>query len=96
MFDKFKSLEILDDMIQVICALYEQVPRCVRCPDGLSNFFTNTIGVKQGCVQSSTLLGIYIDNITDFIAREGGNRVDLGGTCQMIIISLLIDNHYSY
>ena len=28
---------------------------------------------------SPTLFGIYIDEITDFIARKGGNGVDIGG-----------------
>ena len=50
-------------MIWAIYALYEQVFECVRCASGLSNCFTSTIGVKQGCPLSSTLFGTYIDEI---------------------------------
>ena len=67
-------------MIWAIYALYEQVSGCVRYPSGLSNCFTSTIGVKQGCPLSLTLFGIYIDEITDFIDHKGSNGVFLGGT----------------
>ena len=65
-------------MIWAIYALYEQVFGCVRCPGGLSDCFTSTIGVKQGCPLSPTLFGIYIDEITDFIACKGGKGVAMG------------------
>ena len=80
LFDMLKSLEVLDDIIWAICALYEQVSKHVRFLDGLSNCFTSTIGVKQGFPQSSILLGICIDEIIVFISCKGGNRVVLRGT----------------
>ena len=49
-------------------------------PGGPSNCFTSTIGVKQGFPLSLPFFGIYIDEITDFIARKEGKGVDLGGT----------------
>ena len=51
-----------------------------QCPGGLSNCFTSTIGVKQGCTLLPTLFGIYIDEITDFIVDKGGNSDVLGST----------------
>ena len=80
LFDMLKSLEVLDDIIWAICALYEQVSKHVRFLDGLSNCFTSNIGVKQGFPQSSILLGICIDEIIVFISCKGGNRVVLRGT----------------
>ena len=80
LFDRIKSLKIPNDMIWAICTLYEHVFGCVRCPSDLSNFFTSTIGVKQGCPLSPPFFGIYIDEITDFIARKGGKGIVLGGT----------------
>ena len=70
-------MEIPNDIIWAIYALYEQVFRCVRCP---SDCFTSTIGVKHGCPLSPTLFGIYIDEITDFIARKGGKGIVIGDT----------------
>ena len=40
----------------------------------------STVGIKQGCPLSPTLFGIYIDEITNFIACKGGNKVVLEGT----------------
>ena len=60
-------------MIWAIYALYEQVSGCVRCLGDLYNCFISTIGVKYVCPLSSTLFGIYIDEIIDFIARKGHN-----------------------
>ena len=73
-------------MIWAIYALYEQVFGCVRCLGCLSNCFTSTIGVKQGYPLSPTLFEIYIDEITDFIARKGGNVVVLGDTQVRILL----------
>ena len=73
LFDRLKSLEIPNAMIWAIYALYEQVSGCVRCLGDLYNCFISTIGVKYVCPLSSTLFGIYIDEIIDFIARKGHN-----------------------
>ena len=78
LFDRLKRLEIPNDIIWAIYALYQHVFGCVRCPGGLSDCFTSTIGVKQGCPLSPTLFGIYIDEITDFIACKGGKGVAMG------------------
>ena len=90
LFTRLQNLEIPDEMIWSIYALYEQVSGQVRCPRGLSKTFHSTIGVKQGCPLSPTLFGIYIDEIVDFIIRKGGSGVELGGT--QVHILLYADN----
>ena len=67
-------------MIWAIYALYERVTGRVRCPGGLSEAIAGTIGVKQGCPLSPTLFGLYIDEISDYILRAGGEGGDLAGT----------------
>ena len=67
-------------MAWAIYALYEQVTERVRCLGGLSNIITSTIGVKQGCPLSPTLFGLYIDEISDYVLRAGGQSVDIAGT----------------
>ena len=52
----------------------------MRCPGGISDTIASTIGVKQGCPLSPTLFGLYIDEIADFLTRDGGGAVDLSGT----------------
>ena len=80
LFARLQSLEVPDEMTWAIYALYERVSGRVRCPGGLSDNFDSTIGVKQGCPLSPTLFGIYIDEITEFIAQQGGSGVELGDT----------------
>lgn len=85
----YSGLQILgvpSDMIWGIIALYEQVVGRVRCPGGLSEEVTSTIGVKQGCPLSPTLFGLYVDEISDFIDRGGGRGTSLSG----FLIALLL------
>ncbi|MCO5609097.1 hypothetical protein L7F22_063319 [Adiantum nelumboides] len=74
------SLGIPQDMIWAIYALYERVSGKVRCPGGLSDSITSTIGVTQGCPLSPTLFGLYIDEMEDYIRQSGGAGADLSGT----------------
>ena len=43
----------------------------VRTPEGISDIVHSTIGVKQGCPLSPTLFGMYVDEVSDYIDREG-------------------------
>ena len=75
-------------MIWAIYVLYEQVVEYVLCPSNLSNCFTSIVGVKQCCpLSQDSLFGIYINEVTNFIAYMGGNGVDLGGTQVNIFLS---------
>jgi len=72
-------------MIWGIIALYERVIGKVRCPRGFSEEVASTIGVKQGCPLSPTLFGLYVDEISNFIDRDGGIGASLSG----LLIALL-------
>ena len=80
LFQRLQSLKVPSEMMWGIYALYEQVFGRVRCPGGISDTIASTIGVKQGCPLSPTLFGLYIDEIADFLTRDGGGAVDLSGT----------------
>ncbi|MCO5596305.1 hypothetical protein L7F22_050366 [Adiantum nelumboides] len=54
-----------------IMALYRSVTGHVRTPEGISDLVLSTIGVKQGCPLSPTLFGMYVDEVSDYIDREG-------------------------
>ncbi|MCO5550606.1 hypothetical protein L7F22_004094 [Adiantum nelumboides] len=69
LFQRLQELQIPSEMIWGIHSLYAQVTGRVRYP-----------GVKQGCPLSSTLFGLYIDEISDYILRAGGAGSDLAGT----------------
>ncbi|MCO5579596.1 hypothetical protein L7F22_033453 [Adiantum nelumboides] len=60
--------------------LYGSVLGRVRTPEGDSDIIQSTIGVKQGCPLSPTLFGMYIDEVSDYIDREGDRGVQLAET----------------
>ena len=51
------------EVIWAIVTLYEWVTGRVRISTRWTKEITNTIGLKQGCVLSPTLLGLYIDEL---------------------------------
>lgn len=49
----------------------------VHTPEGISDIVHSTIGVKHGCPLSPTLFGMYIDEVSDYIDREGDRGAQL-------------------
>ncbi|MCO5571119.1 hypothetical protein L7F22_024851 [Adiantum nelumboides] len=80
LFQRLLTLGVPSEMLWGIFSLYERVSARVRCPGGTSSSLANTIGVKQGCPLSPTLFGLYIDELSEHILRDGGGGVDLAGT----------------
>lgn len=52
----------------------------------MSDPITSNIGVKQGHPSSPTLFGLYIDEISDYIARLGGQGPILVGSSIPILL----------
>ena len=52
-------------MLQALKAYYEDVHECVKTPEGLTECFSSSLGVKQGCPLSPTLFGMFIDTLED-------------------------------
>ena len=68
--------------------LYESVQGRLRIAQGLSEFIRSTIGVKQGCLLSPTLFGIYIDELEAFL-QEHTQEKD-GCLLHQVLISILL------
>ena len=68
--------------------LYESVLGRLRRVGGLSEFIQSTIGVKQGCLLSPTLFGIYIDELESFL-RDHIQESD-GCLLHQVLISILL------
>lgn len=69
------------ELIWRILALYRTVIGRVRTTQGMSDDMVHsTIGVKQGCPLSPTLFGMYVDEFSDYVQREGDRCAQLART----------------
>ena len=71
LMQQLEALGVPTDTQWGIYALYGSVSRKVRTSKGLSKAVASTIGVKQGCPLSPTLLSFYIDKVSHYIERFG-------------------------
>ncbi len=69
-------------------SMYNQDQACVSHPtEGLCNTFPCTIGVKQGCLLSPLLFGLYIDALESRIAvLASDDGPDLVGTAMKLLL----------
>ena len=62
--------------------MYNNVRACVKTSNGLTDFFSSTSGVKQGCHLSPSLFNIFVNDITDIFdlcckpVSLGGSKVN--------------------
>ncbi|MCO5573024.1 hypothetical protein L7F22_026788 [Adiantum nelumboides] len=69
---------------------YESMNGRVRVPGGLLDAIESIIGVKQGCLLSSTLFGIYTDELSKYVDTYGDAGYSLVGV--MILLLLYADD----
>ncbi|MCO5549455.1 hypothetical protein L7F22_002926 [Adiantum nelumboides] len=85
-----KELQVPNEYMHAIFRIYEKVVCQVRRGEGISEFFTSTIGVKQGCPLSPTLFGLLIDElehmVLEFMQQEGIEEVMIGNAVIMLLL----------
>ncbi|MCO5563411.1 hypothetical protein L7F22_017053 [Adiantum nelumboides] len=74
------DLGVPNEITWGILALYETVTGRVRTPGGILDIIQSTIGVKQGCPLSPTLFGLHIDEVSEYIDRDGDRGAPLLNT----------------
>ena len=66
-------------MLAALQSMYADVRARVATPEGLTDPFECTLGVKQGCPLSPLLFGLYIDRLEPLIQACGGAPPELHG-----------------
>jgi hypothetical protein len=67
LWGRLGELGIQGTMLNAIKSYYAHIRECVRTPDGLTDEFESSIGVKQGCPLSPTLFGFYMDKLETYM-----------------------------
>ena len=75
---RMEELEIPVHYRAVVHRIYEEVKVKIRTSASISESFRSDIGVKQGCLLSPTLFGLYIDKLEEWLNLQGGDGVRLG------------------
>jgi len=52
-----------------------QLSSCVKLPNGLTGYFDCNIGTKQGCVSSTIIFALYINDLVTHLKRHCGSGV---------------------
>jgi hypothetical protein len=80
LFFKLTQLGISTLMLQAIKNLYNDTKSGVWCNNGVTDAFETTTGLKQGCICSSLLFSLFVNDIPDILeggCNFGGHRVNV-------------------
>ena len=72
-----EELEVPKEYKVVVYKLYEQVKEKIKTKEGMSECFRSNVGVKQGFSLSTTLFGLYIDKLEEWLNKANGERIKL-------------------
>lgn len=61
--------------LSVFKSMYEKLKSCVRTKDGLTDFFRCNKGTKQGCVSSTVIFAMYINDLVTYLKLKCGSGV---------------------
>ena len=74
-----KKYNISKNLIRVIKNLYDKATSAVLFNSSIGDWFRTTVGIRQGCLLSPTLLNIFLERImTDALENHEGT-VSIGG-----------------
>ena len=76
LWQKLISHNVSSKMVRMLKPIYANVKVCVKSSDGLSSMMSFPIGVKQGCIISSILFTLFLNDLRASISI-GSNGIDL-------------------
>ena len=74
-----KKYSISTNLIQVIKNLYDKATSAVLFNSSIGDWFRTTVGVRQGCLLSPTLLNIFLERIMTDSFEDHEGTVSIGG-----------------
>ena len=67
------------NLVRTIEQLYDKATSAVQMNGSIGEWFSTTIGVRQGCLLSPTLFNIFLERIMSDALEEHDGKVSIGG-----------------
>ena len=74
-----KKYNISTNLFQVIKNLYEKATSAILFNSSIGDWFRTTVGLRQGCLLSTTLFNIFLERIMTDALEEHEGTVSIGG-----------------
>ncbi|KAK6182054.1 hypothetical protein SNE40_009820 [Patella caerulea] len=79
-------------MIVILRSIYRSVQARIRCESQLSDTFTCSAGLRQGCVLSPWLFAIYINELALSMKLSDGTGIFIGQNIEDVLMLLFADD----
>ena len=72
--------------------MYGKLKTCIRTPDELTEFFTCLLGTRQGCMLSSFLFALYIEELLQMLKSAGCKGINIDEIADNVMALLFADD----
>ena len=74
-----RKYNINANLVRTIEQLYDKATSAVQMNGSLGEWLRTTVGVRQGCLRSSTLFNIFLERIMSDALEEHDGKISIGG-----------------
>lgn len=75
LWDSLLRKSVDGKILNVFKSMYEKLKSCVKCGNGLTNYFNCTVGTRQGCVTSPIIFILFINDLVNYLREKCGNGI---------------------
>ena len=73
-------------------SVYQQLKACVKVNEGLTEFFSCTIGTRQGCISSPIIFSLFISVLVSCLKSECENDVFISNEIEDVLALMCADD----
>ena len=92
LYIKLKRYNFGGKLLESIKAIYKSVKMSVKCNSKLTESFSNSIGLRQGCNLSPILFSLYINDLHDAISNSDARGIQLYPSLIEILLLMFADD----
>ena len=92
LYSKLRTYKIGGKLLQAIKAIYESVKLSVKCNSKITESFSSSVGLRQGCNLSPILFSLYINDLQNVISRADTHGIQLCPSLVEILLLMFADD----